>query len=179
MELGFTVVCIARNGRKLTSVLDKVDSYAGTIIVPLSQPQESLDAPTAVAGVAGADLLADLPALCQWVTELYPDKRLIFDNLAYLDGESGTRVCVAMDVVSSYALEHRKTGKTGLAYLVSPATVHPTSYESYQQRVQAYKQRSRWHAVAGAKEHISSDLNVQGTSGMQFPVSVLQISVPC
>eukprot|EP00041_Stephanoeca_diplocostata_P019539 m.423081 g.423081 ORF g.423081 m.423081 type:complete len:524 (-) comp21330_c0_seq21:2605-4176(-) len=174
MELGFTVVCVARNGRKLSRVLEKMESFAGTIVVPLTQAQESLDSPEAFAGAAGADLLADLPALCKWVTELYPEKRLIFDNLAYLDGESGTRVCVAMDVVSSFALDQRQAGKTGLAYLVSPATVHPTSYDSFQQRVQAYKQRPWWSFVAGAKEHISSDLNAEGTSGMQFPVAILQ-----
>ena len=90
LNMGFTVVCVARNGTKLTTMMRKMDKLAGELVVPLSKPlAECGSSPDALFAAAGADLLTQTPELIEWISALFPEKTLVIDSLAYLDGEAG------------------------------------------------------------------------------------------
>jgi len=145
LNMGFTVVCVSRNGRKLRALMRRMDRVAGELVVPLSKPERECRDPSELFAAAGADLLTQGPELIEWISGLFPEKTLVLDSLAYLDGEAGVRVCVAMDMIVSGVLRRRKEGTTALAYLLSPATAYPTDSESYEKRVSKYAKRG-WSA---------------------------------
>jgi hypothetical protein len=80
--MGFTVVCVARNGRKLTALMKRMDKLAGELVVPLSKPQRECRDHNALFEAAGADLLTQTPELIEWISGLFPDKTLVLDSLA-------------------------------------------------------------------------------------------------
>lgn len=170
--MGFTVVCVARNGRKLNALMRRMDKLAGELVVPLNKPQRECQDNDELFEAAGADILTQTPELIDWISGLFPDSTMVVDSLAYgqidflslttiakdgrlltcvcsgpryLDGEAGVRVCVAMDAIAAGVLKRRKEGTTALAYLLSPATAYPTDAESYEKRVQRYENRG-WSA---------------------------------
>eukprot|EP00035_Acanthoeca_spectabilis_P038059 m.49751 g.49751 ORF g.49751 m.49751 type:complete len:541 (+) comp8979_c0_seq1:2527-4149(+) len=145
LNMGFTVVCVARNGRKLNALMRRMDKLAGELVVPLNKPQRECQDNDELFEAAGADILTQTPELIDWISGLFPDSTMVVDSLAYLDGEAGVRVCVAMDAIAAGVLKRRKEGTTALAYLLSPATAYPTDAESYEKRVQRYENRG-WSA---------------------------------
>eukprot|EP00038_Savillea_parva_P005036 m.146394 g.146394 ORF g.146394 m.146394 type:complete len:519 (+) comp11644_c0_seq12:32-1588(+) len=172
LNMGFTVVCVARNGRKLSALMGQMDHVAGELVVPLSRPQRECKDKYELREAAGADLLTQAPELIEWISGLFPDKTLIIDQLAYLDGEAGVRVCVAMDLIANGVLRRRKPGTTALAYLLSPATAYPTDVESYEKRVHKYDTRGWSATLLRLQPNLRTPIECQledGTS-MRMPV---------
>ena len=117
---GATIAAIARPGKKIQSLMEKVKKEATesvTVLFPSRKNPEDENGDL----VVGADLITDAPELAQWISSICPDKQLVICCLAYLDGEKHVRASVGMDLICEYVCEKRKN--TALSYLVSVSNV--------------------------------------------------------
>lgn len=147
LELGCTVACVSRRGKKLENLVLSIDSHAGKLLLPVSKIPKSQLVPD-VASACGANILTELPEIIEWLGQLCPGKTLIVDSLVYLDSEANVRACAAMDLICDHLIRVRPD-ETVLAFLMSPATVHPTTVEAYEARKTAYAERPWWHIPFG------------------------------
>jgi hypothetical protein len=74
-------------------ILKMAKESSGTVTFPMSKAVESDDV-TAVAQVAGCDLLRQTPEIKNWVASTQPGKRLVIGGYAYLDGAKHVQVCL-------------------------------------------------------------------------------------
>jgi len=159
MEMGCTVVCISRNGAKLTKLLGSMKKRAGSVVVPSRVDTSVFPAndAEAITGVVGADLIAQTPEVIAWLSSIFPEKTLILDALVYLDGEANVRASVAMEMICDQVAKNRGKGKTALAYLVSPATAYPVPREARDASVKNYNERTWLMAATGATANYEGD----------------------
>ncbi len=114
-----------------TRVLEAADASGGTLLVPVA----AADVPgperpgSAVAPVAGADLLQDLPAVAGWLSGL--DGRLTIGNYVYADGATNLRLSVAVDALSADVVAKR--ADSALAFLATPTDVFAVPPEVVEQ----------------------------------------------
>ena len=101
---------------------------AGTVVAP------------ALGGRPGADLLADVPALADWLAE--QPGRLVLGNYVYADGATNVRVSMAVDELSRRLLEERDD--TALAFLATPTDVFAVPAEAVDQALATYAGRGRF-----------------------------------
>jgi hypothetical protein len=112
-------------------VLDTGRRGAGTLLVPVSGDGDP-------AGHAGADLIAEVPEVADWLTGLPGTP--VLGNYVYADGATNVRVSVAVD-----ALTLRLAGvrpELALAFLATPTDVFAVPGEAVEASVAAYAQRS-------------------------------------
>lgn len=108
-------------------VIDTAHAGAGTVVVPV------------VDGDPGADLLADVPALADWLAA--QPGTLVIGNYVYADGATNVRVSVAVDELSRRLLAARND--VALGFLATPTDVFAVPREAVQQATQRYETRSR------------------------------------
>ncbi|CUR58976.1 conserved hypothetical protein [metagenome] len=109
------------------------NTSAGRLVLPSTRPADRPDPE-----LLGVDLVADVPALADWVASL--DGRLVLGNYVYADGAANVRVSMAVDELSSRVLERR--ADTALAFLATPTDVFAVPGDAVQQSVTAYEGRS-------------------------------------
>jgi hypothetical protein len=123
-----------------TRVLDSARHGAGELLLPGASS-------TPDPAGAGADLLAEAPAIARWLSSVAGDDQVVVGNYVYADGATNVRVSVAVDVLSARLLADRPD--TALAFLATPTDVFAVPGEAVQQSVAAYEGRSRSAKVLG------------------------------
>jgi hypothetical protein len=90
------VAAVSRPSKGWATLVAYAEASPGTLLLPLTLPggaagfTDAAPQPTdagELGALAGADLLAQTPEIRTWVQSLCPGKRLVLQNLAYLDGE--------------------------------------------------------------------------------------------
>lgn len=104
---------------------------AGTVLAP--------QATTGDGSVPGADLLADVPALAEWLGA--QPGTLVLGNYVYADGATNVRVSTAVDELSRRLLAARDD--VALAFLATPTDVFAVPRDAVEQATARYEQRSR------------------------------------
>jgi hypothetical protein len=112
---------------------------AGRLLVPTgpSAPGGS--------GALGVDLLAEVPAVAEWLTGL--EGRLVLGNYLYADGGTHVRVAAAADVLATRLLAERPD--TALAFLATPTDAFAVPREAVEHSTRAYRERSGTAKVLG------------------------------
>ncbi len=113
-------------------LLREASDSAGTVLMPVRSGADD------VAGRAGIDVIADLPAAAAWLRDLPGD--LVVGNYVYADGATNVRVAAAVDALSEHVRAHRD-GPTTLAFLATPTDVFAVPGEAVAQSAQAYAER--------------------------------------
>lgn len=110
---------------------------AGRLLVPVDA-SPATTATTSDDGAWGADLLAEVPEVADWLGSL--DGRLVLGNYLYADGGTHVRVAAAADVLAT-----RVTGvrpDTALAFLATPTDAFAVPREAVEHSTRAYRERS-------------------------------------
>jgi hypothetical protein len=112
-------------------VLDTGRRGAGTLLVPVGGPGDT-------AAHAGADLIAEVPEVADWLAGLRGSP--VLGNYVYADGATNVRVSVAVDALTLRLTEGRPD--LALAFLATPTDVFAVPGEAVDFSVAAYAQRS-------------------------------------
>ncbi|GAA1896272.1 hypothetical protein [Lapillicoccus jejuensis] len=106
----------------------------GRLTLPVSDPGGGGGASGDGGGVEGADLLHDLAAVADWLTDL--DGPLVLGNYVYADGATNLRVSTAVDALSAELLGRRDD--LALAFLATPTDVFAVPGEAVVQSARGY-----------------------------------------
>lgn len=99
-------------------------------------------------GHRGADLLADVPALADWLAA--QPGTLVVGSYVYADGATNVRVSTAVDELSRRLLAaDRGADAVDLAFLATPTDVFAVPAEAVDAATRAYEDRSRVARVLG------------------------------
>jgi hypothetical protein len=120
-------------------LLTLAEASAGTLVVPARPADGDL------AATAGADLLAEVPGIAEWLAGL--DGRLVLGNYLYADGGTHVRLSVAADLLGCRLAGARPD--TALAFLATPTDVFVVPRDAVEQSGAAYAGRSRTAKVIG------------------------------
>jgi hypothetical protein len=112
-------------------VLDTGRQGAGTLLVPVDGSGDT-------AAHAGADLIAEVPEVADWLAGL--PGAPVLGNYVYADGATNVRVSVAVDALTLRLAEARPD--LALAFLATPTDVFAVPGEAVAFSVAAYAQRS-------------------------------------
>lgn len=124
-------------------VLDTARTGAGTLLVPV--PAEPPAGKGDLAHAVGADLIAEVPAVGEWVDAI--PGALVLGNYVYADGATNVRVSTAVDALTVRLQEARPD--LALAFLATPTDVFAVPAEAVEQSVRAYAGRSRAAKLVG------------------------------
>jgi hypothetical protein len=159
-----------------TRVLEVARRSAGTLLVPVAarraaegdlagpagedlagMPGEDLAGMPGedLAGRAGLNLIADVPAVADWLAAV--DGPLVLGNYVYADGGDNVRLASAVDALTLRLLAAR--GDVALAFLATPTDVFAVPGDAVAQSARAYADRSAaaklgaWplHALSGGR----------------------------
>lgn len=114
-------------------VIDTGRAGAGTVVAPVTD------------GEPGADLLADVPALAEWLAT--QPGTLVVGNYVYADGATNVRVSMAVDELSRRLLAARDD--VALGFLATPTDVFAVPRDAVEQATQRYETRSRATKLVG------------------------------
>ncbi|HEV7728440.1 MAG TPA: hypothetical protein VGO74_16070 [Modestobacter sp.] len=120
-------------------VLDTAHRGAGTLLVPVAEDAGDLPAR------AGADLVAEVPAVADWLGNL--PGAPVLGNYVYADGATNVRVSMAVDALT-LRLQARHPD-LALAFLATPTDVFVVPGEAVAASVAAYAGRSRTAKLLG------------------------------
>ncbi|MGY1914479.1 hypothetical protein [Blastococcus sp. SYSU DS0973] len=121
-------------------VLETARSGAGTLLVPMADP-----GPDADAARAGADLIAEVPAVADWTAGL--PGSVVLGNYVYADGATNVQVSAAVDALTVRVAAER--GDLALAFLATPTDVFAVPADAVEQSVRAYAGRTRTAKLLG------------------------------
>jgi len=151
-----------------TRVLEVARRSAGTLLVPVAGGRaagqelagtagEDLAGPPGadLASRAGLNLIADVPAVADWLAAV--DGPLVLGNYVYADGGDNVRLASAVDALTVRLLAAR--GDVALAFLATPTDVFAVPGDAVAQSARAYADRSpaaklgAWplHALSGGR----------------------------
>lgn len=143
-----------------TRVLEVARRSAGTLLVPVAGRRaagQELAGPPGedLAGHAGLNLIADVPAVADWLAAV--DGPLVLGNYVYADGGDNVRLASAVDALTVRLLAAR--GDVALAFLATPTDVFAVPGDAVAQSARAYADRSpaaklgAWplHALSGGR----------------------------
>jgi hypothetical protein len=122
-------------------ILRTARSSAGTLLVPVREPAGG----RGLAQNAGVDLLAEVPAVAEWL--LTRPGRLVLGNYLYADGGTHVRISLAADLLAQRLQASRPD--LALAFLATPTDVFAVPDEAVEHSVRAYAQRSRRAKLLG------------------------------
>jgi hypothetical protein len=122
-------------------LLETARHGAGTLLLP------TLGGAAPDPATAGADLLADAPAVADWLTRRPEATRLVLGNYVYADGATNVRVSMAVDALALRLTERRPD--TALAFLATPTDVFAVPGDAVRQSADAYAHRSRAAKLVG------------------------------
>ena len=111
---------------------------AGRLLVPF-------DASVSEDGSFGADLLAEVPEVADWLAGI--DGRLVLGNYLYADGGTHVRVAAAADALATRLSAARPD--TALAFLATPTDAFAVPHEAVEHSTRAYRERSKAAKVIG------------------------------
>jgi hypothetical protein len=111
---------------------------AGRLLVPR-------DVSAASDGGLGADLLAEVPEVSDWLAAL--DGRLVLGNYLYADGGTHVRVATAADALATRLTAARPD--TALAFLATPTDAFAVPREAVEASTRAYRERSGTAKLVG------------------------------
>lgn len=114
-------------------VLDAARRGAGTALLPIEPAGEG-----ALHEHAGADLIAEVPAIASWLAD--QDGTLVLGNYVYADGATNVRVSTAVDALTTRLLDARDD--LALAFLATPTDVFAVPAEAVDQATGNYESRS-------------------------------------
>ena len=127
---GATVAAVAtRKPQRWAELIEFAQTTAGTLLLPVPSGVAS-DCPdvAAVAAVAGADILAETPALAAWVAGVVRSSAgpVTLGTYLYADGEANVRITAAADVLTQAAMRAAAASRRelSLAYLPSQTVAH-------------------------------------------------------
>jgi hypothetical protein len=145
----------------------------GTLIFPLSKPQESIKDDAELFKSAGCNLFTQTPEIKNWLLTVEPDKEIVIGGYAYMDAAMFVKVAMAMDAIIQGVLEKRKNA--GLAFLCSPTDVFVTSEESRKERIKHLKNATWWQrlvsGLSGGRFLVSNVIPpVKGNDGKQYNI---------
>ena len=121
-------------------VLHTARHGAGRMLMPVEP-----GAGEAVHEHTGADLVAEVPEVADWLQRL-PDA-LVLGNYVYADGAANVRVSMAVDVLTTRVVAAR--ADTALAFLATPTDVFAVPREAVEQSTGAYEGRSTTAKLLG------------------------------
>ncbi|MGY2082726.1 hypothetical protein [Blastococcus sp. SYSU DS0539] len=121
-------------------VLGTARAGAGTLLVPAADPATDPD-PTR----AGADLIAEVPAVADWIAGLPGNP--VLGNYVYADGATNVRVSAAVDALTVRVAADR--ADLALAFLATPTDVFAVPADAVAQSVRAYAGRTRTAKLLG------------------------------
>jgi hypothetical protein len=124
-------------------VLDTARRSSGALVVPVVPTDDPDD--RQLAACAGADLIAEVPEVADWLSGLAGE--LVLGNYVYADGAANVRVSVAVDALTTRILASRPS--TALAFLATPTDVFAVPGEAVEHSVRAYAGRSRAAKLLG------------------------------
>lgn len=110
---------------------------AGTLVLPAPDAAVPDPATGALEEVAGVNLLAEVPAVQQWLRE--QPGTLVLGNYVYADGATNTRVSVAVDELTTRLQADR--ADLALAFLATPTDVFAVPAEAVDHSTDAYESR--------------------------------------
>jgi hypothetical protein len=113
-------------------VLTDARRSAGTLVVPAAAGDEDL------AQRAGLDLIADIPAVADWLAAV--DGPLVLGNYVYADGAANVMLASAVDALTVRLTAAR--GDVALAFLATPTDVFAVPADAVAQSARAYADRS-------------------------------------
>jgi hypothetical protein len=119
-------------------VLDTGRRGAGTLLVPVDGTGDPV-------ACAGADLIAEVPEVADWLTGL--PGAPVLGNYVYADGATNVRVSVAVDALTRRLTEGRPD--LALAFLATPTDVFAVPGAAVDFSVAAYGQRSATAKLLG------------------------------
>ena len=119
-------------------VLQLAREGAGTLVLPVPPRYDGAH----VEQVCGVDLLADVPAVTDWLAD--QPGTLVLGNYVYADGATNVRVSTAVDELTTRLQAGRDD--VALAFLATPTDVFAVPGDAVEQSTRAYDGRS-----AGAK----------------------------
>lgn len=111
---------------------------AGRLLVPF-------DASASQDGSFGADLLAEVPEVSDWLAAI--DGRLVLGNYLYADGGTHVRVAAAADALATRLVAARPD--TALAFLATPTDAFAVPREAVEHSTRAYRERSGASKLVG------------------------------
>lgn len=117
-------------------VVQTAENSAGRLLVPVAQGSDV--ASKGLAAAAGVDLVADVPAVADWLASL--DGQLTLGNYLYADGGSHVLVSVAADVLGRRLTLARPD--TALAFLATPTDVFVVPREAVEHSNAGWAKRS-------------------------------------
>ncbi|MDN4171525.1 hypothetical protein QWY28_01070 [Nocardioides sp. SOB77] len=117
-------------------VAETASAGAGTVVAPVAG---------GTGETPGADLLADVPALAQWLGA--QPGTLVVGNYVYADGATNVRVSTAVDELSRRLLSSRDD--VALAFLATPTDVFGVPSDAVAQATERYETRSRTSKTLG------------------------------
>ncbi|MGY2082108.1 hypothetical protein [Modestobacter sp. SYSU DS0657] len=120
-------------------VLDTARRGAGTLLLPARRDHAD------PAAEAGADLVAEVPEVAEWLLGL--PGGLVVGNYVYADGATNVRVSTAVDALT-VRLQHRRPD-LALAFLATPTDVFVVPRDAVAASVAAYADRSRTAKLLG------------------------------
>jgi len=124
-------------------LVETAENGAGRLLIPV-EPGKDVTS-TGIAGSAGVDLLAEVPAVADWFGSL--DGRLTLGNYLYADGSTHVLVSAAADILAQRLTLARPD--TALAFLATPTDVFVVPREAAEHSNQAYAERSRTAKTLG------------------------------
>jgi hypothetical protein len=125
-------------------ILTTAREHAGTLLVPVDGRRDLADDPE-VAGRAGIDLTAEVPAAADWIAGL--EGVPVLGTYAYADGAAHVRVTVAIDALGERVRGARPDA--ALAFLATPTDVFAVPAEAVEHSVAAYARRSTTAKLLG------------------------------
>ena len=120
-------------------ILRSARDGTGRLLVPVRGSGGGL------ARAAGADLLAEVPAVAEWL--LGGPGRLVLGTYLYADGGAHARLSLAADVLAQRLRSARPD--LALAFLATPTDVFAVPGEAVEHSVRAYGERSRTAKLVG------------------------------
>lgn len=127
LEWGATVLAVdLPDARRWERIIAAVRGTPGVLHVPVGKDAGIGPAsePGAVAAVAGANLLTQLPDLAAWASQFAGD--LVVANYLYADGATNVRLSMAADALGQHLIASRP-GRIMLAFLATPTDAFQVS----------------------------------------------------
>eukprot|EP00930_Biecheleria_cincta_P022433 TRINITY_DN16371_c0_g1_i1.p1 TRINITY_DN16371_c0_g1~~TRINITY_DN16371_c0_g1_i1.p1 ORF type:complete len:490 (-),score=88.12 TRINITY_DN16371_c0_g1_i1:404-1873(-) len=124
LEAGATVAAVATcRPKRWEELISFARSTAGTLLVPVAG-QKTANNDGELAAVAGVDLLADAPAVIEWLVKCGREAqgKVTFGTYLYADGEANVRLTVAGDCAVDAVAKTLGKDKLSVAYLASCST---------------------------------------------------------
>ena len=140
LRWGATVAGVDLAERRIWErVLQAARASAGTLLVPVKSEQAAAGpVPDGeIADRAGADLVAEVPELADWLAGL--GDSLVLGNYVYADGAANVRVCAAADALTLRLQAARDD--VALGFLATPTDVFAVPADAVAQSVRAYAGR--------------------------------------